>query len=103
VNLVKPITKIYSQGFYRNLFHIFQSLVAFYTYFGTLKEFSEILTQKNKMKKEQCMGRIRPTDLACRSSLAGKQPAGQPMRAVQHGRAVARHGAAHQRPSGRRG
>jgi hypothetical protein len=95
VNLIKPITKIYSQGFYRNLFHIFQSLIAFYTYFRTVKEFSEILTQKKKMKKEQCMGRIRPTDLACRSSLAGKQPAGQPMRTVQHDRAVVRPGAAH--------
>jgi hypothetical protein len=41
MNLANPITKIYSHGFYRNLFHIFHSLIAFYTYFRSLYEFLE--------------------------------------------------------------
>jgi hypothetical protein len=48
VNLVKTIIKIYSQGFYRNLFHIFQSLIAFSTYFRILYKFLKSLKENEK-------------------------------------------------------
>jgi uncharacterized membrane protein YfcA len=48
VNLVKTITKIYSQGFYRNLFYIFLILIAFSTYFKSLYEFLESLKENEK-------------------------------------------------------
>jgi hypothetical protein len=50
VNLVKPITKIYSQGFYRNVFRIFQSLIVFSKYFRSLYEFLEFLKENGKQK-----------------------------------------------------
>jgi hypothetical protein len=45
-DLVNPIVNIYSQGFYRNLFHIFMSFISFSMHFRILNEFLEFLTQK---------------------------------------------------------
>jgi hypothetical protein len=50
MKFVKLNTKIYSYGFYRNLFHIFPSSIVFSTYFRTLYDFSRIIT---KMKKTE--------------------------------------------------
>jgi hypothetical protein len=48
VNLIKTIAKICSQGFYRNLFCIFPSLIAFSMYFRNLYEFLESLKENEK-------------------------------------------------------
>jgi hypothetical protein len=56
VNLVKTITKIYSQGFYRNLFHIFHSLIAFFTYFRILYKFLISLKENEKNEKPHHSG-----------------------------------------------
>jgi hypothetical protein len=42
MNLVKTITKIYSEGFYRNLFYIFLSFIVFSTQFRSLYEFLKL-------------------------------------------------------------
>jgi hypothetical protein len=43
--------KIYSQGFYRNLFHIFLSFISFSMHFQNLYIFSEILQPEKKFEK----------------------------------------------------
>jgi hypothetical protein len=49
-NLAKPIAKIYSQGFYRNLFHIFPSVISFSTNLRILSKFLEIQAGKSIKK-----------------------------------------------------
>jgi hypothetical protein len=73
VNLVKSITKIDSKGFYRNLFHIFLSLIVFSTYFRSSYEFLEFLNQM-KNWKSWCteLGRLQPEAWHCWPSLAEK-------------------------------
>jgi hypothetical protein len=53
MDLVKPIANIYSYGFYRNLFHIFPSLIVFFMYFISLLDFLEILKWNQNKKKEK--------------------------------------------------
>jgi hypothetical protein len=53
MDLVKPIANIYSYGFYRNLFHIFPSLIVFFMYFISLLDFLEILKWNRNKKKEK--------------------------------------------------
>jgi hypothetical protein len=56
--LVKPIGNIYSQGFYRNLFHIFLSFNLFSMNSRRLYEFLELFNLEKKFKKgETGMGR----------------------------------------------
>jgi hypothetical protein len=56
VNLVKSIVKIYSQGFYRNLFHIFLSLIVFSMYFRSSYEFLEFLKKWENGKFQHSVG-----------------------------------------------
>jgi hypothetical protein len=58
MNLVKTTTKIYSQGSYRNLFHIFLNLIVFWEFI----QISIILKEIKKLKTLRIvMGRLRPT------------------------------------------
>jgi hypothetical protein len=50
--LVKPIAKIYSQGLYINLFHIFLNFIPFSMYFRSLHHFLKIFKRKTKSKME---------------------------------------------------
>jgi hypothetical protein len=59
--LVKPIVKIYSQGFYRNLFCIFMSFISFSMHFRISKKILDFLTQKKRIENEgTVLGRFRP-------------------------------------------
>jgi hypothetical protein len=58
--LVKPIVKIYPQGFYRNLFHIFLSFISSCMDFRILNEFLEFLTQKRIKNEGTVLGRFQP-------------------------------------------
>jgi hypothetical protein len=59
VNLVKFITTIYSQGFYRYLFCIFLSLIVFSMYFRSSYEFLEYLKENGKMENSSTvLGRL---------------------------------------------
>jgi hypothetical protein len=51
VNLVKTIAKICSQGFYRNLFGIFLSVIKFSMHFGRLYQFMQFLNREINIKK----------------------------------------------------
>jgi hypothetical protein len=78
--LVNPIANIYLKGFYRNLFHIFLSLIIFSTYFINLLDFLEILKQNQNPKKKKRWNSAGP---AFGPRL---QPAGVAQWPIQHGR-----------------
>jgi hypothetical protein len=58
--LVKPITKIYSQRFYRNLFCIFLSFISFSMHFRILNEFLEFIIKNWNPGKEKWVNSARP-------------------------------------------
>jgi hypothetical protein len=53
VNFVKTITKIYSYGFYRNLFHIFLSLIIFYMHLEVYTDFWNLKENENRIKNHR--------------------------------------------------
>jgi hypothetical protein len=85
VNLVKFITTIYSQGFYRYLFCIFLSLIVFSMYFRSSYEFLEYLKENGKMENSSTVldrllgprpGAVRPTQRPRRPTIPSPRRAG---------------------------
>jgi hypothetical protein len=58
--LVKFIAKIYSKGFYKNLFHIFLRFIQFIIIFQTSNEFLEFKFGKMSVEKEKLMNSFGP-------------------------------------------
>jgi hypothetical protein len=58
--LVQPIAKIYSQGFYRNLFHIFPNFILFPMHFRVLNEFLEFIIENWNLGKGKRVNSARP-------------------------------------------
>jgi hypothetical protein len=72
MNLVKTIITIYSQGFYRNLFHIFLSLIVFSTYLEVYTNFWNFKEIKKLKTRHKVVVRLWPMAWHCWLSPAGK-------------------------------